>query len=613
MNTALKAHITSLANGAGGNRQERLNNVLQALSFFEWCTESQAINPVAATYYSLFRLFNVYHEGSNDSSKPTGTGDVSEDDEEFDENREVELNSWIVEFISTTCSDAPITSLDVGVFNAAFDYFYRHGDADGALALFNLMAKRGLPPDDSTLGLIFATCANSDQNEVGLKFLEHAMNQVDFKPSLNVLNGAIQMCANSNNPDGAVELFRAIESADAYGPTVDTYEQVVRAYARVGDIASAWGIANEMERSLNKVPTGIYNRVMQACAVAGSPERALEMLDRMRCSNGVAPPDVVSYNMALKAVVVSGVHEGEDDDDDEDEADLDENGSYRDLDREGNESTDENVEWNGKLESGDVKDQDTLEDDTDEGYELERRERSLWTRTIVVDLVEEMCRSRRSKPDEVTYERAIAACSAYEDPEGVVIIFDKLIGRKKGGKARVLKHHLVSDDSISGYLEACRSLKEKERVTEASSLLHQWHLASSQPLSLNVVTQLLDALEDIGEWRCAVRMIPEMQELFGVAPSVVLFNRAMQMCNSAGEHQLVAPIFVTMQDASAYLVFPDVESYIQRIYAEEQREDWVTATDLFVEMQKKCRSEDISHKQLQKIALGRYSLRQKNC
>ncbi|RLN62648.1 hypothetical protein BBJ29_000998 [Phytophthora kernoviae] len=171
MNTVLKAYITSLTNGAGGNPQDRLNNVLQALSFFEWCSKSQMINPVAATYYSLFRLFNVYHEGSNDIIKPTG--DTFEDDEEFDEKREEELNAWMVKFISTTCCDAPLTSLDVGVFNAAFDYFYRQGDADGALALFNLMDKRGFAPDDTTLGLIFATYANSDQNEVGLKFLEH--------------------------------------------------------------------------------------------------------------------------------------------------------------------------------------------------------------------------------------------------------------------------------------------------------------------------------------------------------------------------------------------------------------------------------------------------------
>lgn len=147
-------------------------------------------------------------------------------------------------------------------------------------------------------------------------------------------------------------------------------------------------------------------------------------------------------------------------------------------------------------------------------------------------------------------------------------------------------------------------------MVEVPTLLHKWHTATGQLPPVFVVTQLLDSLEKVGEWRRAVRMLPDMQAMFGIPPSIAVFNRVMQMCNHAGEHQLVAPIFATMQDASAYRVFPDAESYIQRIYAEEQRENWVAATDLFVEMQNNCPSEEISHHQLQKIALGRYRMRQ---
>ncbi|CAI5726684.1 unnamed protein product [Hyaloperonospora brassicae] len=113
-------------------------------------------------------------------------------------------------------------------------------------------------------------------------------------------------------------------------------------------------------------------------------------------------------------------------------------------------------------------------------------------------------------------------------------------------------------------------------------LLYKWHAATGQVPPVFVVTQMLDSLEDMGEWRRAVQ-----------------------------EYQLVAPIFATMQDAAAYRIVPTLKVPYTRIYAEEQRENWAVATDLFVEMQKRCPRDEIPHHELQKIALGRYRLRQR--
>ncbi|CAI5709399.1 unnamed protein product [Hyaloperonospora brassicae] len=230
--------------------------------------------------------------------------------------------------------------------------------------------------------------------------------------------------------------------------------------------------------------------------------------------------------------------------------------------------------------------------------------------TSVINLLDEMRRARL-KADMTTYERAIAACSVNKDSEGVISIFDTLIDRKRGENAAGIKSDLVTESSFSAYLVECTALRDKDRVIEAPMLLHKWHAATGQVPPVFVVTQMLDSLEDMGEWRRAVRVLPEWQALFGTAPSVAVFNRVMQMCNHAEEYQLVAPIFATMQDAAAYRIRPDTESSVQRIYAEEQRENWAVATDLFVEMQKRSPRDEIPHHQLQKIALGRYRLRQR--
>ncbi|KAF1792005.1 Tetratricopeptide-like helical domain [Phytophthora cactorum] len=576
MNTVIKAHITNLKNGVSGSSQTRQNIVMQALSFFEWCTEDQKLDSGAATYYSLFRLFATYLENPGDNNataeKDRIDDDIEEQDEDFILGQEGELVAWMSEFITTTCRDAPLASLDVGV---------------------------------STTRLTFIT----GLFDVGLSFLDHLMTHGGYKPTLKVLSGAMQLCANSKNPDGALELFRAIETSGAFTPTVETYEPVVFAYARVGNVTSAWEIANEMEEKLGRVSISVYNRILLACVEAALPGRALEVLGIIRHKDGVAP-DVISYNTALEAFVRAGeraawwrknnIDQREDGD-----ADFDNDELGSDEDYHSEEAEQENGDSGQPTRSLDVAVEGTLSQE----YEVEQREKAAWARASVIGLLEEMQRSR-VKPDMTTYERAIAVSSVNEDSEGVITIFDRLIDRKRGKDAINLRSDLVSDSSFAAYLVACTSLQDKDRVVEASTLLHKWHAATDQVPPEFVVTQLLNSLKVLGEWRCAVRMLPDWQELFGVPPSVAVFNRVMEMCNRAGEHQLVAPIFATMQDATAYRIYPDAESYIQRIYAEEQRENWVAATDLFVEMKKRFPSEEISHQQLQKVALGRYRLRQ---
>eukprot|EP00644_Phytophthora_capsici_P010611 jgi/Phyca11/548978/estExt2_Genewise1Plus.C_PHYCAscaffold_300419 len=605
MNTVLKAYSTSLKDDLSGTTQARLTTVLQALSFYEWCTENQKLDTGAATYYSLFRLFVTYLEtpdGLNPSLVDDDNQVISDKkDAQYIEGQEGELMAWMTEFITTACRDAPLGSLDTRVFNNAFDFYYRLGDVDGSFALFNLMKKRGIRADDTTLGLMFATCASQQQFEVGLNFLDHLMTAEGYKPTLKVLSGAIQLCANSKNPDGALELFRAIEKSGTYTPTVETYEPVVFAYGRVGNVSSAWRIANEMEEKLGRVSISIYNRILLACVEAALPGRALEVLGVIRQKEGVRA-DIISYNTTLESFVRAGERAAwwrKNSVDWDDDVDFD--------DEEENEEEMFDLDMTKSIDnSNDLKEVREMET---QDIELQHREKAAWARASIIDLLDEMQRSR-VKPDMTTYERALATCSVNEDSEGVIAIFDRLIDRQRRNEAVALKSNLVSESSFTAYLVACTALQDKDRVVEAPTLLHKWHTATGQIPPVFVVTQLLNSLEELGEWHSAVRMLPKWQELFGVPPSVDVFNRVMEMCNRAGEHQLVAPIFATMQDAAAYRIYPDAESYIQRIYAEEQRENWVVATDLFVEMRKKCPSEAISHQQLQKIALGRYRLRQ---
>ncbi|TDH65489.1 hypothetical protein CCR75_008033 [Bremia lactucae] len=612
VNTVLKAQTNLLKECVDDTPKTRLSTMIQALSIYEQCVEYQNFNSDVSTYFSLFRLFATYLNTCNNEAVTNAYKDGvslhdSAEHNEIDsiESQEKEVIAYIKNKITATCRDAPAEKLDIGVFNNAFDCYYRLGDVAQSFKLFEFMKRLGFQPTDTTFGLIFATCATQQQFEVGLNFLDHLMTNDGYKPSLKVLIGAMQLCAKSNNPEGAIQLFRAIEASNAFTLTVEAYEPVAFAYARVGNVNSAWEIVNEMEEKLGSVFFGSYNWILQACAVAALPGRALEVLDVMRREKGVAP-DVISYNTCLDAFVRAGQRA----------AWWKKNRVNKLIgDREkDHDEVEEAAEKDTKDLKGSVEGSPSIKRVIDaKNVEVTaalnmQRTKAAWARASVIDILEKM-QLQRLKPDMTTYERAIGACSVNEDNEGVIAIFDKLITRTRSRFAFKFKSNLVSESSFSAYLVASTALQDKNRVLEAPTLLRQWHLATRQAPSEFVVAQLLESLELLGEWRCAVQMLPEWKSLFGVRPSVVVFNKVMEMCNRANEHELVAPIFATMQDATANHICPNPDSYIERIYAEEQLENWGIATNLFVEMRKKFTSEEISHRQLQKLSLGRYSLR----
>ena len=65
---------------------------------------------------------------------------------------------------------------------------------DRSFRLFDVMKKRGIQPDDTTLESKFATCAIRQQFEMGLHFLDHLTTSDGYKPTLKVLKGAMQLC-----------------------------------------------------------------------------------------------------------------------------------------------------------------------------------------------------------------------------------------------------------------------------------------------------------------------------------------------------------------------------------------------------------------------------------
>lgn len=604
INTMLKAYA-SMTKRAPQRHQELLlgskekpvgpSYAQRALKLFQRSSRKLRIEPTAATYFSLFRAF--VQEADRIAA-------FDEDNEDEDGDDDDELHNQITPLVKRICVEAPIDRLDGAVFNAAIDYFQRFGDVKTCFELFNTMKQRSFEPNDTTLSLLFAACAREDQVDVGLKFLHYLMDEQDFQPTIDVLNGAIQLCASSGSPQNALELFNGIQSSGGLLQANEaTFVHLIHAFGRQGDVARALEYTHAMQEQLGFTSIDAYNRVLQACVTASAPLEALEILQHMKEHAGLVP-NAVSYNMVLKAfakVNKRGQDEDDEEEEEEEEADYFEDG-------------DEGEEDNGDdFDSEDPEDVafDSVEDGEDEDnqereYNAEaRRAEAEKVRKLISNLLEEM-HNNRVPPSSITYTRAIAACAMRGDTQGVLLFFDDLL-HAGNSSSDVVK--LLSESSLQNYLKACSRARDLDRVTDVMQLLKEWHYTSdTAAISPRVMLQLLNTLKDLGQWRRAVVVLRDLETTYGVRPNVVFFNRVMEMCNTAEEFAFVDQIFTTMRDAAAYRrIFPTSQSYIEAIFAAEQREEWVQATNLFMEMQNKCTKDDISTAQIQKIALGRYS------
>lgn len=598
LNTMLKTFASTTELASQRYAQQRTGSALassaatqspsyasRALKLFQQSTRQLRIEASAATYFSLFRTF-VQETDRIASGNADGSAEDEDIEDEDDEARE-RRHRQITALVTRICTTAPVERLDTAVFNAALDYFQRCGDTTAAFDVFNAMTARGFEPTDLTLRLLFAACSRTEQKDIGLKFLHYLMDDHAYHPTLDVLNGAIELCATSSAPHEALELFYGIQSSSALEPNEATFVHLVHAFARQGDVAQALEYTHALEQQLGVTSLDAYNRVLQACAVKRAPMQALDVLEHMREHARVAP-DAISYNMVLKAFAkgTRRVATGGADADALDAAEEDEEDS---LDRvEDIKEDDEDLD-------------DSVDDTDDEdARELKRED----VRQVLMDLLAAMRRDGIAVTS-ITYKRLIAACAVRSDTTGVFAFADDLLQSQTRESSSLL---LASDSSLANYLRACRRTGDLARTHALMDALQQWHSAHNARVSPHVVLQLLQTLDALGAWRDAVRVLRDLDCAYGVEPNAVFFTRVMRMCNAAGEFHIADQIFETMQHAAAYRsVAPSSESYIEAIFAAEQREQWVRATNLFVDMKNACARDEITPAQLQRIALGRYS------
>lgn len=549
MNTMLKAYSNANKHMTRDDELEDNENepsvAVRALDFFNHAC--QHLYPDAITYSSLFRILALDVHGDIESAK------------------EEEKRSLHASFIMDACQNADVETLNTEVFNGALDFCQRYGNVDMAFELFNIMKARGIQQNVATLTLLFTACSRKQQADVGLNLMNYLLQEEDFSPKLAELNGLIQLCASSERPADAVAIFDGIQASGLFRPDSKSYAHVIRAFARVGDISNALKYVHLMKEGIEHVSIEAYNAVLQACTIRGDRWQAMGAYKLMVEHEGLVPNSSTFDTLLRSFTTKKNV------------------GSYRDR--------------RGDSEEDDGGEDAITGDDVSDGENVDERiEDILW------DILAEMDKFD-VPPTQNTYTHILIACAIRDDHDALLAFFDNLMTHES---AKIVG--LLSETSLLTYMDSCVYCKNVDRIKTLMKQLRTIHQQTHRlDLSPVVVIELLSALESVGELHEAMGLLRNLESDYGVAPNVAFFNSVMEMCNNAQQPQFVDRIFLTMQQSAAYRLHPNVESYVQAISALEQRNEWVRATNLFMEMQKKCSKEDLSPKKIKKIAIGRYS------
>jgi len=127
--------------------------------------------------------------------------------------------------------------------------------------------------------------------------------EAQCQPTLPDYNAIISLCARTNNPQGAHEWLKRVETAGLAANSV-CYNAVINAHAKQGDLQLAVQVAKRMQEVGVCLDTVTYNTVIDTCARVGDSVSADWWMKAM-IADGVRP-SVVSFGSVMLASARGG-------------------------------------------------------------------------------------------------------------------------------------------------------------------------------------------------------------------------------------------------------------------------------------------------------------------
>ena len=168
---------------------------------------------------------------------------------------------------------------NVTVFTCVIHAHARNGNVDRALYWFNRLESdlRIVCKDITTLNMVLDSYAKKGHAEGAQLFLEKYFRERVVRPSLRSYNALIEAHARVGNLSSAVNVF---DKMPCKRDTV-SYNNIILAAARQSDPETAFYYLNKMQDDKIACDAHSFNVVIHACAEAEQPTLAEESIQRM--------------------------------------------------------------------------------------------------------------------------------------------------------------------------------------------------------------------------------------------------------------------------------------------------------------------------------------------
>jgi len=184
-----------------------------------------------------------------------------------------------------------------------------------SFALLDRMRRRNVEPNEATFAAVLSVCASAcsllatDQSAStyteakakALRLLDVVRTDpTTVDPSTQVYNAAIRVCAESQDVDGALEVYQKLVTDDIVDPDIVTYGSLMMACQRSGDIDAMDEVFRLLRADQNvDANEVVYGAAISTCRKANQSERSFRLLKKML--DDKLRPNTATFNTVLTA------------------------------------------------------------------------------------------------------------------------------------------------------------------------------------------------------------------------------------------------------------------------------------------------------------------------
>ncbi|KAI0561011.1 hypothetical protein FGB62_95g075 [Gracilaria domingensis] len=160
---------------------------------------------------------------------------------------------------------------------------------DDGLAILSQMRADGFSAQKiTTYNALIRSSARAGRFNDAMK-VYNTLKESPIEPNLDTFNAILSSFARAAQPDKALSTLKSMREKENLKPNAISYNWVVNACARAGDVARAFHVARTMRDEGIRVNVVTYNNLLQACCKAGRLERAFALVKIMIQKEGIRP------------------------------------------------------------------------------------------------------------------------------------------------------------------------------------------------------------------------------------------------------------------------------------------------------------------------------------